>query len=354
MGGRLDPRVAAVRSAVRADLRALMADRSDRDGTTTTTTPTILVACSGGADSTALAAAVAFEAPRLGLRAAAVTVDHGLQSGSAERANSLVLRLRAMGLEPSRVVTVEVPVSVHGPEGAARTARYAALDSVADAIDACAVLLGHTCDDQAETVLLGLARGSGVRSLAGMRGVNGRYRRPLLGLGRAVTAGACAASDLPVWSDPHNSDPHFARVRVRDTVMPMLERELGPGIAAALARTAELARADADALDILAVAELTRLTVGAPTSEWTVNGSAADLPVDGVAGLPPAIASRVLRSWLVAAGAPATDLTYRHVLAVTGLVSSWRGQRWVELPGGLRVTRRDGMLRVATGPAVAG
>lgn len=339
MGGRLDPRVAAVRSAVRADLRALIADLDDPTDTT------VLVASSGGADSTALAAAVAFEAPRLGLRAAAVTVDHGLQPGSAERAAGLVVRLRGMGLEPSCVVTVEVPVGTSGPEAAARTARYAAFDEAADALGACAVLLGHTADDQAETVLLGLARGSGVRSLAGMRGVSGRYRRPLLGLGRDVTAGACAAEDLAVWTDPHNSDPRFTRVRVRDTVLPVLERELGPGIAAALARTAEQARADADALDALAAVELARLTSDQP---------AAELPVEALAGLPPAIGSRLVRSWLLEAGAPATDLGYRHVLAVIELVSSWHGQRWVELPGGVRVTRRDGRLRVAHEPPVAG
>ena len=343
MGGRLDPRVAAVRSAVRADLHALIAGLAG--SAAGPTDKTVLVACSGGADSTALAAAVAFEAPRLGLRAGAVTVDHGLQPGSADRAAGLVVRLRGMGLEPSTVVIVEVPVGTAGPEAAARIARYAVLDDAADALEACAVLLGHTADDQAETVLLGLARGSGVRSLAGMRAVNGRYRRPLLGLGRDVTVGACAAQDLPVWTDPHNSDPRFARVRVRNTVLPVLERELGPGIAAALTRTAEQARADADALDALAAAELTRLTSDRPGTE---------LPVDALAVLPPAIGSRVVRSWLLAAGAPATDLGYRHVLAVTGLVSSWHGQRWVELPGGLRVTRRDGRLRVAHEPPVAG
>jgi len=337
MGGRLDPYVAAVRSAVRADLEALITGRADG--------ATVLLACSGGTDSTALAAAVAFEAPRFGVRAGAVTVDHGLQPGSAERAHGLIDRLLAMGLMPSSVVTVAVPVDGTGPEGAARTARYAALDAAADASGADAVLLGHTADDQAETVLLGLARGSGVRSLAGMRAVNGRYRRPLLGLGRRVTVGACAAQGLPVWTDPHNSDSRFTRVRVRTSVLPLLERELGPGVAAALARTADQARADADALDQIAATELARLTA---------DDADGALPVGALTALPAAIASRVVRSWLLAAGAPSTDLTYRHVLAVIELVSSWHGQRWAELPGGLRVTRSDGRLGVARGPAVAG
>jgi tRNA(Ile)-lysidine synthase len=342
MGGRLHPHVAAVRSAVRADLRALIAGAVPGaiPGVTT-----VLVACSGGADSTALAAAVAFEAPRLGLHAAAVTVDHGLQPGSAQRAAELVERFRGLGLQPCRVATVEVRADGSGPEAAARAARYAALDATADALTADAVLLGHTADDQAETVLLGLARGSGVRSLAGMRPVTGRYRRPLLGLGRDVTAGACAAEDLPVWDDPHNSEHRFRRVRVRETVLPVLERELGPGVAAALARTAAQATADADALDALAGAELDRLTAG---------GATAGLAADALAALPTAIGSRVLRSWLLAAGAPATDLGYAHVLAVGGLVTSWHGQAWVGIPGGLRVTRRDGRLRVVRAPAVAG
>jgi tRNA(Ile)-lysidine synthase len=268
-----------------------------------------------------------------------------LQPGSSQRAAELVRRLSEWGLEPAVVATVEVPADGSGPEAAARTARYAALDEAADAVAAAAVLLGHTADDQAETVLLGLARGSGVRSLAGMRSVAGRYRRPLLGLDRTVTAGACAALQLPVWTDPHNSDPRFQRVRVRDTVLPVLERDLGPGVAAALARTAAQATADADALDALAAAELGRLTADGPGS---------GLSAAALTELMPAIGSRVLRSWLLAAGAPATDLGYTHVLAVTALVTSWHGQAWVEVPGGLRVTRRDGRLRVAHAPAVAG
>lgn len=342
MGGRLDPRVAAVRSAVRADLRALIAGF---DEASSRPDVAVLVACSGGADSTALAAAVALEAPRLGLRAGAVTVDHGLQPGSAARADSLVVRLQGMGLEPARVVTVEVPTGSAGPEAAARTVRYRALDDAAESVGASAVLLGHTSDDQAETVLLGLARGSGARSLAGMRAVNGRYRRPLLGLARTVTAGACAAQDLSVWTDPHNSDPRFTRARVRNVVLPVLEREFGPGVVAALARTAEQARADADVLDAMAGAELTRLAVADPDGT---------LPVAALTALPPAVGTRVVRAWLIAAGVRATDLSYGHVGAVLELVTAWHGQRWVEVPGGRRVSRRDGRLAVAPPPAVGG
>ncbi|HZV25391.1 MAG TPA: tRNA lysidine(34) synthetase TilS, partial [Acidothermaceae bacterium] len=244
--------VATVRCAVREALAGLDVDSL------------VLVACSGGADSVALAAAAAFEAPRLGLRVGGVTVDHGLQPGSPSRAATVAALLTGIGLEPVEVVAVDVSARPGGPEAAARAARYGALDGVADRLGASAVLVGHTLDDQAETVLLGLARGSGTRSLAGMAAVSGspvgsspvgtgatdaRYRRPLLAVERAVTLAACADLGLPVWDDPHNGDPSFARVRVRSEVLPVLEAALGPGVAAALARTAELARDDADALD---------------------------------------------------------------------------------------------------------
>ncbi len=155
MGGALPPPVAAVRNAVRASLAGLMPG------------DLVLAACSGGQDSLALAAALAFVAPRAGLRAGAVTVDHGLQEGSAEHAARLMPTLSGLGLDPVLVATVAV-AGPGGPEAAARTARYAALEKTAADVGAAAVLLGHTLDDQAETVLLGLARGSGPRSLAGM------------------------------------------------------------------------------------------------------------------------------------------------------------------------------------------
>ena len=228
------PEIAAVRRSV----RAAVADLAPGD--------LVLVACSGGPDSVALAVALAHEAPRAGLRAGAVTVDHGLQPGSADRAAEVAAQLVDLGLAPVEVATATVGGS-GGPEGAARTARYLALDEAADRLGAAAVLLGHTRDDQAETVLLGLARGSGARSLAGMPPTRGRYRRPLLDLPRDTVRKAAAGH--PTWADPHNDDPAFARTRVRRELLPVLERELGPGVAAALARSADQLRADADALD---------------------------------------------------------------------------------------------------------
>ena len=302
----------------------------------------VLAACSGGADSLALAAALAFTAPRLGLRAGAVTVDHGLQPGSAAHAGRVAAGLRDLGLDPvaHRTVTVDGP---GGPEAAARTARYAALADAAREHGAWAVLLGHTRDDQAETVLLGLARGSGARSLSGMPPATTsgqppvRYLRPLLGLPRETTRRACAALGLEPWDDPHNDDPAYRRVRVRRTVLPVLETELGPGVAAALARTAGLLRDDADALDAWAARETARAA-----------HPEGGLDVKPLAELPRAVRTRVLRGAALAAGSPATDLTAGHVAAVDALVTAWHGQRGVDLPGGIAARRADG--RITFGP----
>ena len=319
-----EPEVAAVRRAVRASWHDLAAGG------------TVLVACSGGPDSVALAAAVAFEAPRAGLRAGAVTVDHQLQPGSRERAEKVAADLAALGLDPVEVRPVEV-AGRGGPEAAAREARYRALDDAADRLGATAVLLGHTRDDQAETVLLGLARGSGARSLAGMAAVRGRYRRPLLDLPRAVVRAAAAGH--ATWDDPHNDDPAFARSRVRRDVLPALERDLGPGVAAALARTAAQLRADADALD------------GWAATAHAEAGQGGDgLDVSVLAALPTAVRTRVLRRAALAAGCPATDLDAGHVAELDRLVSDWHGQGPLPLPGGVAASRACGRLALSGQP----
>jgi len=291
----------------------------------------VRVACSGGADSLALAAGLVWldahqpDALRL---SSALVVDHGLQAGSGDVADRVVRQLEGMGIE-AREVPVEVPAgSPDGLEAAARQARYAALVSG----DVDLVLVGHTMDDQAETVLLGLARGSGTRSLAGMPeawtvsqpGGVGEVRlvRPLLGLRRGTTRQACADWGLTPWDDPMNDDERFARVRAR-RLLPVLERELGPGIVEALGRTAVLARADADYLDELATARL-------PTA-------GDGLPVAVLADAPEALEGRLVRQWL--AGQGLTEVSYERTQAVLDLVRDWRGQSGVELPGGCRVVR---------------
>ena len=322
------PAVAAVRLAVRRALADL--DPGSR----------VLVGCSGGADSLALLAATVFEARKPAHAVIGLTVDHGLQAGSAERARAVVEQRSALGAE-AHAVRVEVGTT-GGPEAAARAARYAALDAAAEEQAAEVVLLGHTLDDQSETVLLGLARGSGARSLSGMAPRQGRYRRPLLDLSRADTRAACAAEGLTPWDDPHNEDPAYTRVRVRRHVMPVLERELGPGVAEALARTARLLRDDADTLDGLAEEALARAT----RSDGTLDAEALRHET-------PAVRRRVLRRTALGAGCPGTELFAVHVDAMDALVTDWRGQVGVDLPGGLRMRRQGGALTIAESP-VAG
>ncbi|WP_188189210.1 tRNA lysidine(34) synthetase TilS [Nonomuraea sp. SYSU D8015] len=324
------PAVADVRRAVREALADLPPDAL------------VLVACSGGADSLALAAATAFSAPRMGLRAGLLTVDHQLQPGSAERAGQVAAQAAELGLRPAEVLTVTVGTD-GGPEAAARDARYAALAQAADRLQAAAVLLGHTRDDQAETVLLGLARGSGLRSLSGMAAQAGRYRRPLLDLPRTTTVAACRALHLTPWEDPHNEDPRYTRVRVRRRVLPVLEDELGPGVAEALARTARMARDDADALDEWAESAYQNCALS------DIDGTVT-ITVKELEKLPDAVRRRVLRRAAVAAGAPSGALSATHVLAVDRLVTRWHGQKAVDLPGGLSAVRRYGTLILAISP----
>jgi tRNA(Ile)-lysidine synthase len=320
---RLSPAIADLRRAVRAQLPE---------------SGLVLVGLSGGADSLALAAATAFEAPRAGLTAGAVIVDHGLQAGSAETAEVAAEQARRLGLDPVLVLAVTVPEDAgDGPEASARTARYAAFERALERTGAVAVLLGHTMDDQAETVLLGLARGSGATSLQGMAAISGPYRRPLLGIRRRQTGQACLDAGLTPWADPQNLDPRYARVRVRQRVLPVLEDELGPGIAEALARTAETLREDADVLDALALdlVEKIREPVDA----------GAGLSAGELAAAPAALRQRVIR--LVAAGDFDVALERSHTLAIARLATHWHGQNALDLPG-IRVERQGGTLIFST------
>ncbi|MFI0966157.1 tRNA lysidine(34) synthetase TilS [Streptomyces sp. NPDC021080] len=311
-----------------------------RPGEGVTPAPLVLVACSGGADSMALASALAFEAPKLGIRAGGVTVDHGLQPGSELRADEVVLRLTELGLAPAESIAVTVGRD-GGPEAAARDARYAALDSAAERHGATAVLLGHTRDDQAETVLLGLARGSGIRSLSGMAavsGADGRYRRPFLHLDRQTARKACMVQSLPVWDDPHNADPAYTRSRLRHEGLPALEKALGKGVVEALARTAQLSRDDADALD-----------AWASQAEASVRDAAGLLECAKLYVLPPAVRRRILRRAAIEAGAPAGSLFARHIEEIDRLITGWRGQGAINLPGKVVAQRQGGRLVIRQG-----
>ncbi|WP_422744278.1 tRNA lysidine(34) synthetase TilS [Mycobacterium sp. WMMD1722] len=290
------------------------------------------VALSGGADSLALAAVAAGLKPTT-----ALIVDHRLQPGSGGVAAAARAQALQLGCTAARILTAEVG-DAGGPEGAARVARYRALR---DAHDGAPVLLAHTLDDQAETVLLGLGRGSGARSIAGMRIADPPWYRPLLGVRRAVTAAACVELGLTPWRDPHNTDPRFTRSRLRAEALPLLEEVLGGGVAAALARTADALREDTDALDGLA--------------EAAFRDAVCETGLDTarLSGLPTAIRRRVIRRWLTAQGAGA--LTDRHLRAVDALVTHWRGQGGVAVPGGrtrerLIAGRRDGRLTMSVEP----
>lgn len=296
----------------------------------------VLVAVSGGADSLALARGVA----RSGRPVAAGIIDHGLQADSMVIAERAARECARLGIDPVVIERVDVTARGVGPEAAAREARRAALEQMADRLGAAAILLAHTRDDQAETVLLRLARGSGARSLAAMAPVTGRWRRPLLALPRAVVR--ASAADLDTWEDPHNTDPAFARSRVRHEALPSLVEALGPDVVSGLARSARLLADDADALEALARESAEPIT--AP------DGS---LDVEGLAALPRALRTRIIRSAAIAAGCPASALTAEHVDRMELLISDWRGQGGVDLPGGLAGERAYGRLAIRRVPPVA-
>jgi tRNA(Ile)-lysidine synthase len=291
---------------------------------------TVLVAVSGGADSLALASALVPESKNLLVNLVGLTIDHQLQKSSSEQAEKVLAQLLELGISQVEIIKVDVDL-VDGLEASARRARYAALDSAAKKYNAKLIFLGHTLNDQAESVLLGLARGSGARSLSGMARCTGKYCRPLLEISRSETLAACAENNLTPWIDPHNSDSQFARVRVRTDALPKLEESIGPGITEALARSADLLRDDADALDGWA-------------TQVAANLDLADLEITALADLPKAVRTRLLRMAIYAAGAPMGSITADHVASVEAFVTSWHGQGACSLPGGVKVSRISGRL----------
>ena len=298
----------------------------------------VLVACSGGPDSLALAACAAWGGERRGFRVGAVIVDHGLQTASAEIAEEAAAACRAFGLDPVVIERVQVGTA-GGPESAARDARYAALTSIAESLSASAVLLGHTREDQAETVLLRLARGSGARSLAAMSPVNGRWRRPMLDVPRAVVhecaAEECARIDVTPWMDPHNTDPSYSRVRVREA-LPLLAETLGDGVIGGLSRSAQMLRDDADALDAWAMVEVATHVIDAQPG--------CSIDVSALESLPRAIRTRIYKVMCERSGA--TELDAGHIAGIDELITRWHGQGILNLPGRVNAGREYGRLSV--------
>ncbi len=308
----------------------------------------VLVACSGGPDSLALAAVAAYFARRghvdgHPVSVGAVVVDHQLQPGSAGVAATTARTLEDLGLSPVQIRTVDVASTGAGPEAAARDARHAALEAAADEASAAAILLGHTLDDQAEQVLLGLARGSGTRSLAGMRPSRGRLLRPFLGLRRADTLEICRVEGLEPWHDPSNTDPVYARSRTRVEVLPLLEDKLGPGVAESLARTAAILQLDADYLEDVANDTFDRLR--------QQNGDEISLPEAELRDLAPAVRFRVIAKAAAAVGGQ--QPSYQRLLAAEALLRRQGSAGPVELPGAVSVYRLSLAQLLAAGPTAA-
>ena len=293
----------------------------------------ILIAVSGGADSLALANALFRESRDLSVNLIPVIIDHGLQDGSADIAKVAAQTLSTIGFHQIEIKSVKVEIT-DGLEASARRARYRAFDEALLEFGAQSIFLGHTLNDQAETVLLGLARGSGTRSLSGMaaESSDGKYLRPLLSVDRDTTIESCREENISFWSDPHNENEEFTRVRVRKNLLPLLESELGPGVTDALARSARILREDADALDQIA---------------HDFRATHPDLIIEELAALPVAIRARVLRAAIYEAGAPQGSLTADHLAPVEALVTSWRGQGESSLPGGVKVSRISGRLSLS-------
>ena len=293
----------------------------------------VLVAISGGADSMALAAGLLHEAKALTINPMAIVINHDLQENSAKIAEETRAKLIDLGYTDVEIRKIKVEKK-DGLEASARRARYEALEKYADEVGAVAIFLGHTKDDQAETVLLGLARGSGTRSLSGMAKRIEKYRRPLLSITRSDTEAACEELKIEFWRDPHNQALEFKRVRARNKVLPIMESELGPGIADALSRSAKLLRDDADALDQWAAEVFDEL-------------DPKDIEIDQLLALPRAIRSRVIRKAIYLAGAPSGSISAEHIEPVEALITAWKGQGAVSLPGGVTVARISGRLSLS-------
>ena len=293
----------------------------------------VCIGVSGGADSLALAAAAKLESKNFSIDLVAVIVDHGLQANSAEIAEFTKQQLIKLGFQDIFVGRASVQIT-DGLEASARRARYKVFQQAIETYGPNTFLLGHTKNDQAEGVLLGLARGSGTKSLSGMQEVSGIFVRPLLGIDRATTEIACHESNIEYWVDPHNSNQDFTRVRVRDNILPLLENDIGPGIIDALARSAKILREDAIALD-----------------EWAENVfrqvEPMDIEISILTTLPVAVRSRVLRMAIYAAGAPAGSISAAHLEPIEAFVSDWRGQGHTSLPGGVKVCRISGRLSLS-------
>ena len=336
--------------------------------------PLVLVACSGGRDSMALAAVSRIVCTSMGVRCGAVIVDHGLQEGSEQVAGEAANHCRALGLGPVIVRNATVQARGEGLEAAARQARYNELCAAARESGAIAVLLAHTMDDQAETVLIGLLRSRGVDALAGMPQVFTRsgvtFARPLLTLTRAETTGICEDLGVEYWDDPTNGDAidgelpndYPLRSRVRHDLLPAIERFAGFNVARHFAESARLARMDKEYLDqrsdevmgeavtavdwpasSAAVSTDTPRACAASDTNDSSHGVGLMISVRRIAREPEAIRLRVIAHALSQAGVNASAA---QIAAIDRLVVDWHGQGGVSLPRGYSANRKKHVIRV--------
>ena len=295
----------------------------------------VLVGCSGGADSLALVWTTSVVGKRLELKTGAVIVDHQLIPESNDVAQNAKKQCEELGIEKVIIKKVEVNQTNEGLEAAARIARYEAFENVLHETNAKVILLAHTQDDQAETVLMRLTRGSGAKSLSGMSAISGKYLRPFLHLRKKIVHHSLDLIGMKAWQDPANFDNQYLRVKVRQELMPKLIEVLGEGAISSLDKTSQLLRLDNQALD-----ELAQQFVDAQ-DDVKKNG----LKVKELENLPEAIRTRVLKICAVASGVHPGPFSFEHIEAIDALVKNWHGQGNVDLPGFIQATRVDGSLR---------
>lgn len=300
-------------------------------------TESVVVGLSGGADSLVLTAVAVWVGERAGFTVQAVVVDHGLQIGSAKIASSAAMAATMLGATSIEIRNVDVGTD-GGMEMAARTARRAALLEVANGRP---ILLGHTANDQAETVLLRLLRGSGAHSLSAMSACTKTWHRPFLSHSRGDIETAVVELLTPLgitpWQDPHNFDEVFSRVRIRN-LLETLSQEFGPSIISGLVRTADMLRADNQVLDHMAT-ESFRMSHNSETQ--------VSMGVQELEDVSPAIRTRIIKlcfDQLTAGTRESSPLTHQHVMSVEALISSWSGQGGIALPLGVTARREYGRL----------
>jgi tRNA(Ile)-lysidine synthetase-like protein len=342
----------------------------------------VVIAVSGGADSTALLLAFdeLLRAGRLALTLKVAHLDHGLRgeagAGDARRVAELASELGYEVVARRAAVAQRARESRDNLEQAARRERYEFLGRVGREWEARAVAVGHTLDDQAETLLLALLRGSGARGLGGMRERRGFHEegdklllvRPLLNWARrAETLEYCESRGVSVRADEMNEDEQFARVRVRKKLLPLLET-FNPRAVETLARTAGLLRREADALEnlggqlLLEACRDARTKVGAKQRASAEAGRQATdeknaiedsllldedplpLSVEVLRGASEAVRSYALRGWIAARRGNLRRIESVHIEAIGKLLEGARGGRVAELPGGSWVERRRGLL----------